>query len=164
MNRIALSLKDAETLYSTGKVSVFRRIRPQPTGVYQGSGTAYLMNVCPRPEEWDDYDSDPVRLIFCPWGYIGSELWVQESWCGTFDCDGDVGNVYAYRAGCHRPQDYKRWFSTFEGEFSGVCGSTGWLPSSRMPKWASRYTVVVESIEGVKLEGIWYWKLNLPLA
>lgn len=163
MNRLALSLKEAETLHTTGKVSVLRRIRPQPDGVYQG-GTAYLTNIYLHPEDWDEYYYDSIRLIFCPWRSIGSELWVQESWCGTFDCNGDVDNVYVYRAGCSRPQDYTRWFSTFEGEFSGMCGSTGWLPLSRMPKWASRYTVVVESVEGVKLEGIWYWKLNLSLA
>ena len=123
--------------------------------------------------QWNPYDLPGMRQILrnCPYGQIGDQLWVRETW-NWFDPDsiptdragpraiftGNQGNrsipwVAAYAADGHLP-------------YPGYEGRDHWRPSIHMPRWASRITLEITgvrverlqdiSIEDAKSEGAWW--------
>lgn len=73
-----------------------------------------------------------LRIISCPYGFVGDRLWVRETWG---PCDGGI----MYRAsepGPAKPDDGR------------------WHPSILMPRWASRLTLEIVSVRVERLQAI----------
>ena len=76
--------------------------------------------------------------IVCPFGSVGDQLYVHETWAAPADSDGTKPSLMPEKT----PVIYAA--SRGKGALSGV-----WRPSIHMPKWASRITL---EIVGVRIE------------
>jgi hypothetical protein len=107
----------------------------------------------------DKFDPNAVTQP-CPYGQPGDRLWARETWRPAWEDDTGFCGV-EFRAG-GMPEEDKR-----AGDY--MDGTDRWRPSIRMPRWASRITLEVESVrverlneiseEDAKAEGIdgWNW-------
>lgn len=117
--------------------------------ILSGTKTQTRRIVKPQPDVVD-YDTDLVmqftsddqrlgrlgKVINCPYGEIGDQLWVRE----TFGLAGDKDNhVLHYRATHYR-----------DGK------NMGWKPSIHMPRWASRIQLEITNISIEHLKSITY--------
>ena len=110
---------------------------------------------------WDvRYDDDNPRAVRCPFGATGNRLWARE----PFARNGfDVGERVYYRAdgasqfmGEMRESNgnVTRYF-TDRWEKNGERRSgSDWNPATRMPRWASRLTLEVESVRVQRLHAL----------
>jgi hypothetical protein len=78
------------------------------------------------------YPGDQGALGRCPFGIVGDQLWVRETWAKA----GEVGDEIEYRADNHDPAAAK------------------WRPSIFMPRWASRLTLEVVGVRVERLQDI----------
>jgi len=94
-------------------------------------------------------------LIKCPFGQVGDQLWVRETWMPDAPRDGTWADIEFY--GCkHAPLSYipKHYQNPehclFRASWTGtqLCG---WTPSIHMPRWASRITLEITSIRVERL-------------
>lgn len=70
----------------------------------------------------------------CPYGIPGDRLWVRETFAPS---------------GLHRVE-----YRAFPADGSDFRCVTRWLPSIHMPRWASRITIVLESVRVERLQEI----------
>lgn len=123
-------------------------IKPQPTAqLYSVNGGPEWTYPDPRDSDMPDWGS--IRL--CPYGAVGDRLWARESWNavntrGVFwdqlkpsEREGQAWAAVLYKA-------------TEEKEEDRYVGR--WCPSIHMPRWASRITLVIESIRAERLQDI----------
>lgn len=75
----------------------------------------------------------------CPYGAPGTRLWVRETWAQPWSSG--QGHPVIYRATYEHPE-----------EASASAGP--WRSSTSMPRWASRFTLVVEEIRVERLQAI----------
>lgn len=96
-------------------------------------------------------DPGPSILLRCPYGQPGDRLWVRETWrpdCRGNPGESDVRGIH-YRADDtyqSRPRDL---MLTIEGRMD-----SRWRPSIHMPRWASRLTLEVTSVDVERLQAI----------
>lgn len=88
-------------------------------------------------------DANPIGIIPCPYGQIGSALWVREAW--------------AYVQTEHHPTGIRQpgvsWMCAIHRTgWSGT--SPKWRPSIHMPRWASRIALEVTRIRVQRLQEI----------
>lgn len=127
-------------------------------GVYSDSanGPYECVNV---GDDGDPIDSEPIR---CPYGVPGDELWVREAWRTVADIDKVNASGMARRAilaGYAKPWApmlYEADGARCEWmKFDGLGGGPGRYRHARfMPRWASRLTLVVESVRVERLSAI----------
>jgi len=129
------------------KTQTRRVIRPQPQGwdpQIETDGITWAWCIV------GDHDySEQIRC--CPYGQPGDTLWVRESACYAFDCDGDVDGICAYRADVDPLSDWHKYKFIPGTEAADWNGHTGWRPSIHMPRWAARLTL---EATGVRVERI----------
>lgn len=82
---------------------------------------------------YDKYGGDEGYK--CPYGSLGSKLWVRETWAHGL---GPIGERFDYRADCELPP----------------VGNQRWKPSIHMPRKASRITLEIESVRVERLQDI----------
>jgi hypothetical protein len=130
------------------------------------------------------WSEDPERACDfwhpCPFGAVGDQLWVRETFScignedgHPVDADGNLcdreGAQRIYRASAvQEPNNYGLWTSPDGFDFEGA-----WTPSIHMPRWASRITLEITGVrverlndiseedaraEGVKLLRPGYWR------
>jgi len=120
------------------------------------------------PEEWDAGRAHPNMRRFeewgpksgtflfristgsvvgypCPYGQKGDLLWVRETWqphpeAGASYPEGSIASDAACYAADISDDDYKE--------------AKPWKPSIFMPKWASRYTLLIEDVRVERLQDI----------
>lgn len=94
------------------------------SGCYSDEGTHWL-------DIQTEVDDNSHTEIFCPYGALGDQLWVRETWG---PCAGGV----VYRA-----------------DGGTVCPDGGkWKPSIFMPRWASRISLEIEAVMVERLNEI----------
>lgn len=114
-----------------------------------------------RGDLWDvRYDGDNPRAVTCPFGAAGDRLWCRETFTRNGFCDGE--KVY-YRAdgesqfmGEMRESNgavTRYWTDRWEKNGEARTG-TEWKPATRMPRWASRLVVEVESVRAHRLHDL----------
>jgi len=94
----------------------------------------------------------------CPFGTIGDQLWVRETWMPDAPRDGTWADVEFY--GCKDaplsliPEHYRKpEHCLFNASWTGAA-FVGWTPSIHMPRWASRITLEITSIRVERLQDI----------
>lgn len=91
------------------------------------------------PLDHEKVKDDKHIKSYCPFGQIGSLLWVRE----TFASDLPTKSGYAYRA-THKPEDLKEdWQKTIK-----------WTPSIHMPRSACRLILEITNIRYERLGDI----------
>ncbi len=117
----------------------------------------------PRSGSGHHVDRDEGSPFSCPYGTIGTRLWVRETWtpvdyladeCEREDpvCIGYRADQQAirYEAGKAHDLDVRHWNWDI----------VKWNPSTYMPRWASRLTLRVKGVELVHGEGgVWFWRV-----
>jgi hypothetical protein len=81
----------------------------------------------------------PTQCIHCPHGIKGDRLWVRETWqfCDYDGPGGEPATCFVYRAD-GETEDKRR----------------GWIPSTQMPRWASRITLEITGVRVERLQDI----------
>ncbi len=102
------------------------------------------------------------HLLGCPFGQVGDQLWVRETWA---DVNHDGHPAIAYRADdglrfigeddgdVEDPNLEKYWFAQWYADL--ISGAEGnWRPSIHMPRWASRITLEITAVRVERLNDI----------
>jgi hypothetical protein len=120
-----------------GRKSQFRRaMRPQPNGVpidrsEWPNHSRYITRPCPNA--WFPFrDEKHVYALKPPFGHVGDQLFVKETWCGGDSVSTDAGSFdvpVMYRADCNDAYAKMRWRSPVH-----------------MPQWSSRLTLEVTGV------------------
>ena len=115
-----------------GRKSQTRRvIKPQPKWFYGGMPIKTA-------------DADPNGVIRCPYGSVGTRLWVRETWAAL------------HRYDHLSPKDIPKngeGFVHHKATWSGPCGLI-WRRSIHMPRWASRITIEVVDVRVERVQDI----------
>jgi hypothetical protein len=137
-----------------GRKSQTRRVvKPQPDlSVLKDCHTPVEFRRCPilgpthKPAEWGLYTKTskcgdvPIYGYDCPYGQVGSKLWVRETWCDTWPFDG------------HKCEEGPCYRATDEGDCGAAITGQKWKPSIFMPRWASRITL---EITDIRVQRLW---------
>lgn len=140
-----------------------------------------LQKINAEPDAWEyrGFDSDDQMHIWhsrnsvacytvrCPWGVAGDRLWVQET-ISIHD-----GNRYECGVGYRADHPHGGDLSKGDGGYNfrsfaddpliadtqrawaeGRMGSERWIPSTQMPRWASRDTLENVSVKPERLQSI----------
>lgn len=115
----------------------------------------------------DDRKTQTRRVIatrHCPYGTMGDELWVKESWRTRASLDrrspstiADMADDAGFTRGDRCPLQYAadghetRWGDNDERDF-GPWGR--WRSSLHMPRWASRITLAITGVRIQRLQEI----------
>lgn len=94
--------------------------------------------------KWHVYDEDGncIKKVNCPYGQIGDQLWVRETYFPATNQQGS--EIFVYKA----DQD-DQWIADFAEEDNG-----GWKPSIFMPRIASRILLEITDIRVERLYDI----------
>lgn len=102
------------------------------------------------------------KHLVCPFGPAGTRLWARETWRTDERPDGLCGILYAadgaFRHIDNTPEAAENWSAVHSREVP-----RHWRPSTTMPRWASRLTLVTEGV-GVEAGDVWVWVGVLRLA
>jgi len=151
------------------KTQTRRVIKPQPDAFYHGPDIPRDANGISIGKPYDEANS---RVIKCPYGEIGDELWVRETFADV-NCEGGPALMYKadgdlrtwedfsttfgpdYGAGKSMdyeayPADYTMWWSDLlNGE-----PDHKWKPSIHMPRWASRIQLRITDVKVEQVQNI----------
>jgi hypothetical protein len=120
-----------------------------------------LWELCTTIEEWEG-KLDKVCAVFfplgehndgwaghgfCPYGQVGDQLWVRETWATLGSLDS--------LAPCELNQKTSPLFYKTDGEdFPMYLDKGKWRPSIFMPRWASRITLTITEVRVERLQEI----------
>jgi len=96
--------------------------------------------------------------MFCPYGQPGDRLWVRETWRPAYDAE--LFCCVEYRVdGLRRKPDAGTLTDDQGHRFADACPDDPrlhmhWRPSIHMPRWASRLTLDVLSVDVQRLQDI----------
>lgn len=92
-----------------------------------------------------------------PLGQVGDRIWIKESACYKFNCDGDIERVCAYRADIKLSDPMEHKYVFYPGtDPAHWNGHTGWESPSRLLKWASRLTLEITAVRAQQVQDISY--------
>jgi len=137
-----------------GKKSVTRRaikLRPPYVMDERDDGSPW-----PYDTTWSQGDETPL-LMPCPYGKVGDQLWVRETFHRCPHC---VGGFISYRAGgwlrlpSGSPDDGGDRNDVDARPLNYTCVTDGWKPSIHMPREASRITLEITGVRAERLQEI----------
>jgi hypothetical protein len=109
---------------------------------------------------------DHAAIAACPYGTVGDELWVRETWRPWWDVDPPEGTglycVVQYKDGAIYKPGTSKITPDIEDEntghwFAAACDqhpNVAWKPSIHMPRWASRITLTITEVRVQRLNEI----------
>lgn len=148
------------------KTQTRRIVKPQASNLVRVNGHTHPAYITADgewyyrdPDDWSAHDCQ-YRLLKCPFGQVGEQLWVKETYCRRWVDDGfaynDNGNLDPsccyYRADrveptCVDGDGFQKWNK------DGSAASP-WRPSIFMPRWASRIQLEVVNVRVERLQDI----------
>jgi hypothetical protein len=157
---ILFSAPMVRALLAGTKTQTRRVVQPQPPPEATSAGV--ISSMPPRDDdgEWTWLTGDPrdadswetLDSFRCPYGWIGSRLWVREAWAARLDQD-HMSAAELYAAGV-------RWAGYWaDGPEkccnTGCAGAAGRVRTGRfMPRWASRIMLEVVDVRVERLQEI----------
>jgi hypothetical protein len=161
MHSIALTERDVRAVLA-GEQTVFRREVKAARGRQAEWLSPALLTASPSAEvcsvrgalgvQLEHPKGGPLGWVRCPYGGVGDQLWVQETWAYyggdeyLYQCDPDAVAYRATYADDVRVPLAQRWYGKPPGG--------RWRPSIHMPPWASRITLNVVNVRVERLHGI----------
>jgi hypothetical protein len=160
MKPLTLTNAEAAHLAAHDELVVVREVKPQPEPEparfqylkYDGGMDTAWAGWCPTSNSGKIAIFEP-SIYGCPLGAPGQRLWCRETWADVLDC-GHYNHLHGtgvsvlYKADGHTCPD--RWRSPVT-----------------MPRWASRWTVVVEDVQVKQVAGesnpeqVWCWVVKV---
>lgn len=113
------------------KTQTRRVVKPQPVSV----------NSCGVPFFPDG--GGPVDYRLCPYGTVGSRLWVRETWAPT-----------SVKDNCVYLADFRDRRGDYWGSVASAPEDVRWRPSIHMPRFASRITLEITGVRVERLQEI----------
>lgn len=96
-------------------------------------------------ERWG-FDGNRLDYINCPYGQIGDQLWVRETWSADYpEVSYKAGGNSINLVDSKHSLELLRLYDTQGGE---------WRPSIHMPRWASRIQLEITNIRVERLQDI----------
>lgn len=148
-----------------GKKTQSRRVvKPQPPKQFSEGDCALLVNSI--NSRWafsriyvmgiiaEVYPADPLPGISCPYGDVGSLLWVKETW-SPLERSGDAVDGIKFQSDGvfveieNTADAATKWVVAANNDHSGK-----WRSPLFMPRWASRLTLEITSVQVERLSGI----------
>jgi hypothetical protein len=124
------------------KTQTRRIVKPQPVEWRPGSWSWPAAFTTEKPYPWTLAWHEPHRpksIGTCPYGQPGDRLWVRETWRMV----DSLNRICIYKAD---PRDAETQ--------AFLDAQKMWKPSIHMPRWASRLTLVIESVRVERLQDI----------
>lgn len=143
---ILFSAPMVQAILAGNKTQTRRSIKPQPT-VSENGGICWK-NRCYGVNT----DGTPYLNVFiknhCPYGQIGDQLWVRETFCPIYPQDKNYNNG--------RPIEYDYKASYKHGDRLGdlIGEKKKWTPSIHMPRRASRIQLEITDVRIERLQDI----------
>ena len=100
----------------------------------------------------DTFDDGIIDRVFCPYGPVGTRLWVRETWAVPVEYDDTAPRDI--------PQDVPVQYAVESMALNGREGAIRsdcrgrWRPSIHMPRWASRILLEVEDVRLERVQDI----------
>jgi hypothetical protein len=134
-------------------------MRPQPIHRVVEGLAHVTIGMDPAADGAIWYDADgksPGRELRSPFGRIGDMLSVRETWQPYIEeLDDGVTHYIRYRAGDlwqEMGEELDDWFD--QDQWDNFMEHEGWRPSTQMPAWASRLTLLVLDVRVERLQDI----------
>ena len=117
---------------------------PEVVAILDGRKTQVRRAIKPQPDEDGLNDGGwPITLEQCPFGAVGSRLWVREKFAVEApEYEWSVSTSIPARQG-------GIWYAADE-----VVAGARWRPSIHMPRWASRILLEITEVRGQRLQEI----------
>ena len=131
-----------------GRKTMTRRVlKPQPELL--ANGRYHIRNAHGGAFGVEEQDVGSVAVDYVPY-CEGDRLWVREGFAVHKNADPRI-----YPKGEGHPWGSPIYKATFGGGLAPICeGFSPWKPSVDMPRWASRLTLIVESVKVERLQDI----------
>lgn len=145
MKPLTLKPDEIKSLQS-GRVVIWLEMKEQPKG-----------ELCPCIGDGEWHDKGSGLTVFEPY-QPGAELWVRETWASASIND-SLSPREIYTSACDI------WYQSDgdEAKTRHLHRRGRWRPSIHMPRWASRYTVRIVSVEPEQRE-TWGWRVELEVV
>lgn len=175
---VTLNAQEVRTLLENGTVTILRAIQPKTAEYFGDSAVVAMTNGHTGPGWYmwsSDYPDEGSSYLECPFGRPYDQLWVRETWALVhLDYDYESGHCDDVWGVKTIPKVDPREKSTFcqrqhyavyyraNGEWDNddVERPFCWRSPLIMPQWASRITVVNESVDAIKLDDAWQWRVT----
>ena len=159
----SICLRDHEvrTVLDDGVVEIVREIKPQPREPLFCHN--YELKVWNDGIWCDGYGFQRK----CPFGQPGDRLWVQETWStihtpkdyDSMKYDGWIEECEPIESNFFNYNDYHIVYKLDHDEIGYPDDEREWSWRSpvTMPRWASRLTLEVTSVDVKQIDGVWCW-------
>lgn len=176
---VTLNALEVRTLLEKGTVTILRAIQPK-TAEYFGDNAVVAMTSGHTGPGWymwsSDYPDEGSSYLECPFGRPHDQLWLRETWALVYldydyesgHCD-DIWGVSPIPKNdprdkskyCRQPRYAVPYRSDTTWDNQGV-DERGfeWRSPVTMPQWASRITVINESVDTIKVGFTWQWRVT----
>lgn len=135
-----------QAILAGNKAQTRRVVKPQPSNGWQLENPPVLGKITSKHTKSGKFgvfikrltrpDFPETDIILCPYGQIGDQLWVRETWAKCFVAQAGQ-EWFVYRT-CDNRTDY----------------GGPWKPSIHMPRWASRIQLEITNIRVERLQDI----------
>lgn len=148
-----LSIKERPILFSG----------PMVRAILDGSKTQTRRVIKPQPVMYEEgqcvHVSDLINdSLKCPYGIVGDQIWVRETWMPDAPQDGTWADTQFY--GCRMsplsdiPEKFRKPKHCIYKATWSSSELVGWKPSIHMPRWASRIQLEITGVRVERLQDI----------
>jgi len=176
---ITLNAQEVRAILAGELTELWRPIAPK-TAEYFGDSAVVAMTTGHTGPGWymwsDEYPDEGSSYLECPFGRPYDQLWVRETWALVYldydyesgHCD-DVWGVSPIPK--NDPRDKSKYCkqpryavpyradTTWDGQSVDERGFE-WRSPVTMPKWASRLALTNESVDAIKVDDTWQWRVT----
>ena len=162
MNRaITLNAQEVRAILAGELTQLWRPIAPKTAEYFGDSAVVAMTNGHTGPGWYmwsDEYPDEGSSYLRCPFGTIGDHLWVRETWAPM------NGNYDVAPHSMPLPENGKGVIPTYRADHNDPKGDgparIEWRSPVTMPQWASRLTLINESVDAIKVDDTWQWRVT----
>lgn len=158
---VTLNAQEVRALLENGTITILRAIHPKTAEYFGDSADVVMINGHTGPGWYmwsDEYPDEGSSYLECPFGRPYDQLWVRETWAPM------NGNYNVAPRSMPLPVNGKGVIPTYRADHNDPKGDgptrIEWRSPVTMPQWASRITVVNESVDAIKVDNTWQWRVT----